>query len=260
MRLQLRNLTRAAAPNGNPLKMLDADAQNALEAAHDIMRATGCGRISTAHLLLGILRNREVYALQSLADNNVDLDGLTRLARATITSGGQIATAQIRLDKGAKRALERARDIAPSQSRRRLITPQELLWGLLPRAMTLRERLEWGKPNDPLARVWSKIDVAPIERVLSVLLGLDVSVLEMTAVAETEPRKFNWLLFFLGALWAIPLISGVGALLFLGGLIYAFIIMLTSRPGSKLRVGSTSFAVGAIVVAMLLTFWFTLLG
>ena len=78
MRTKLRHITRAAAPGGNPLKMLDAEAKIALDAAHSIMRATGCGRVSTAHLLLGILESRASYALQALSKNGIDLDELAR--------------------------------------------------------------------------------------------------------------------------------------------------------------------------------------
>lgn len=139
LRVALRNITRAANANGNPLKMLDADAQNALDAAHQIMRATYCGRISTVHLLLGILQNREVYVLQRLADEGVDLDELGRLARAAIANDGTIATPQLRLAPATKRALDRARDIAPNYSRLHSIAPQALLWALLPHPTTLRE-------------------------------------------------------------------------------------------------------------------------
>ena len=66
-RAKLRHLTRAAGAGRNPLKLLDAEAKSALDGAHRIMRATGCGRVGMAHLLLGILENREVYAFACAA-------------------------------------------------------------------------------------------------------------------------------------------------------------------------------------------------
>ncbi len=204
LRLKLRRLTRAAAPNGHPLKMLDAEAQSALEAAHDIMRAAGCGRISTAHLLLGVLANREVYALQSLADNGVNLDELARLARQNISSDGELATAQIRLNKGAKRALERARDVVPRRTARQKIALPALLWSLLPRPLTLRERLKWGEVDDPLARVWSGFDAALIERVSSVLLGLPVADLPAAPLYVPNTRAYiDWRGLMAGAVFAL---------------------------------------------------------
>lgn len=260
MRLQLRNLTRAAKANGNPLKMLDADAQSALDAAHQIMRATGCGQISTAHLLLGILANREVYALQSLADNGVDLDELAHLARAAIASDGEIATAQIRPDKGAKRALERARDIVPSRTRRKPISPQAILWSLLPHPVTLRERWKWGEIEEPLVRVWSKVDVAPIERVLCVLLGLDMPELSEVTAKEKKPT-FSYI--FVGMIWGALCVGGIlgggnavqkelwlGTLWAVFGVALLLMIWSEFKQSAKLRSGATEFMAGcALIVA-----------
>ena len=198
LRRQLRHLTRAAAPSGNPLKMLDDEAKNALGVAHQIMRQTGCGRVSTAHLLLGILSNRELSVLRSLNDKDVDLDELARLARASITNDGEIATAQIRLTPSVKRALERARDVVPSRLRRRPISPQALLWGLLPGAATLGQQLGWDKSPDPLERVWSKFDVAPLEQVTNVMLGIDAPV----PPASYETRAWlDWRGAIPGTIW-----------------------------------------------------------
>ena len=77
--------------------------------------------------------------MRALQDNGVDMDELARLARAAISSDGEIATTQIRLTNGAKRALDRARDVAPWRTQRQPITVQALLWSLLPRPVSLRD-------------------------------------------------------------------------------------------------------------------------
>jgi len=126
----------------HPLAMLTGEAEKAVEAAYAAMRATFCGRISTAHLLLGLLQD-DNRARELLAEIGVSPDELQRQARAVIRSDGVLATAEKRFDKGAKRALDRAKAHAQTRGYQH-IGADHLLLGLLPQRATMREKLTWG--------------------------------------------------------------------------------------------------------------------
>jgi len=148
-----------AHPSGHPLSLLTDGAEKAIDAAYASMRATYCGRISTAHLLLGLLEY-DNEASNWLWQSGVSLDDLKTQARAAIRSDGVLATPQKRFDKGAKRALDRAK--AEAQERgQNFIGAEHLLLGLLPQRATLRERLAWGADApDEAARLLGEIDAA----------------------------------------------------------------------------------------------------
>lgn len=257
LRAYLRALQVDAAHHGNPLKMLDDGARQALKSAHKIMRATYCGRVSTAHLLLGILADRELFEQNFGAEHGVNLDELEQLTRAAIVNDQTLGTPQIVLTPATKRALDRAKTLKRAQKARK-IGLTELLWSLLPREATLRERLTWGDPDDALQRVWAKFDAAPIERVLNGLLGGNM--LNLPKNPATKALKFDWALLSLGILWASLLAANLSGLLFFSGVVSALILFLASKTESRLRVGAMSFATSAILFSILLTFLLTSLA
>ena len=163
----LRALRREEQSNASPrspehpLQMLSGEAERAVEGAYGAMRATFCGRISSAHLLIGLL-NGDNRATQLLREIGALPDELQAQARAAIRSDALLATPDKRFDKGAKRALDRAKFEAQSR-RYKFIGADHLLLGLFPRRATLRERLTWGSVvKDEAARVLSSVDEAKL--------------------------------------------------------------------------------------------------
>lgn len=159
LRAHRRELKSSSAPrpSAHPLESLTGEAERAVDAAYAAMRATFCGRISTAHLLLGLLRN-DNRAVELLGETGALTDELRAQTRAVIRSDAVLATPDKRFDKGAKRALDRAK--FESQSRGyNFIGADHLLLGLLPKRATLRERLTWGRTvPDEAARVLGRVD------------------------------------------------------------------------------------------------------
>lgn len=147
----------ASQPNQNPLNFLTGDAQKAVDAAYNAMRATFCGRISSAHLLLGLLEH-DNHAVEMLEEIGAPVDELKRQTRALIRSDEQLATPDKRFDKGAKRALDRAKFEAQSRGYS-FIGTDHLLLGLLPQRATTKETLTWGKDvGDEAARVLENVN------------------------------------------------------------------------------------------------------
>lgn len=144
-------------PTGHPLESLSGDADRAIDAAYTAMRATFCGRISTAHLLLGLM-DGDNRAVELLGEARASPDDLKAQTRAAIRSDAILATPDKRFDSGAKRALDRAKFEAQSRGYG-FIGADHLLLGLLPKRPTMRERLRWGRDvRDEAARVLAQVD------------------------------------------------------------------------------------------------------
>jgi ATP-dependent Clp protease ATP-binding subunit ClpA len=165
LRGNLLGLDRSAHRQGNPLNYLTPEGQAAIEAAHAAMRASYCGRISTAHLLLGLLDDPRGEAVRILGAAEVDIDSVKKETRAAIVNDGQVATPQKKFTPSAKRALERAKKASPGELP--LIGPQQLLAALLPQSASLKEKLAFGtNVIDPLERVWSRFPVEEVKKQL----------------------------------------------------------------------------------------------
>ncbi len=188
-----------AHPAEHPLSLLTEGAQKAIDAAYTSMRATFCGRISTAHLLMGLLEH-DNQASEWLQQSGVSLDDLKAQARAVIRSDGVLATPEKRFDSRAKRALDRAK--AETQGRGHNFTGTEhLLLGLLPRRATMRERLAWGaRVPDEAARLLADVDAIKLH--------------ELAGSKRPEPSPFDFapmLTFTLGfAGESISMVVGFG--------------------------------------------------
>ncbi len=149
---------QARHPN-HPLSRLTDGAQKAVEAAYAAMRATYCGRIGTAHLLLGLLES-DTRARELLEELGVLPDELKAATRAAVRSDGELATPNKRFAPAAKRALDRAKTEAQARGAK-FIGTEHILLGLLPRPATVRERLTWGRDvPDEAARVLADVDDA----------------------------------------------------------------------------------------------------
>ncbi len=168
LREQLRAIRREREA-GNPLGHLAPEAQQVLQAARAAMRASFCGRISAAHLLMGILSDGQ-EAVQALEQAGCDLEALKQRARNSVKSDGEIATPGFRFSPDAKRALERAAREA-KRAKSRCIEPKHLLRGLLPARQTLGERWRAGSQTlDSGERLWSPALVAPLRDALRAAL------------------------------------------------------------------------------------------
>jgi len=155
----------------HPLVMLTGDAQKAVDGAYASMRATYCGRISTAHLLLGLLQNSN-RAQELLEEIGVSPAELQREVRAAIRSDGVLATADKRFDKAAKRALDRAKAQAQMRGYTH-IGADHLLLGLLPQRATMRETLTWGaRVPDVAARLLAGADGARLRELAGPIVPL----------------------------------------------------------------------------------------
>ena len=160
--LHLRQLSRGAATaqvrDESPLAQLTAAGQRALEAAHAAMRASFCGRISTLHLLIGILENPDGESVQALQTLMIDVDELRNRARAALFSDGAVAGPTRQFTPAAKRALDRAKAAARAGGRSH-IGSADLMMGLLPQPALWIERAQFGaRPDDPAAPVIREID------------------------------------------------------------------------------------------------------
>ena len=129
----------------HPLENLAPDAQNAIESAYREMRASFCGRISTLHLLLGVLNDEKVVL--ELEKLGLDFETLKSEAKAQISQDSELATSEKRFSNGAKRALERAKTEANGRGRSQ-IHAEHLFAGLLPQNATWKENWTFGKDLD----------------------------------------------------------------------------------------------------------------
>ena len=149
---------QAAYPAEHPASLLNAHGHRALSAAGKAMRETHCGRVSTLHLLLGVLENPENQASKGFAVLHLDIEAMKSRARAAIKSDGQIAGPKLAFTPAAKRALDRAKANAVAR-RSKEIGTQDLLLGLLPTRALLIERAQFGAaPDDPAARILQGVD------------------------------------------------------------------------------------------------------
>ncbi len=155
LRAHLRRMraSQKPYPRGNPLNDLAPGSKTVIEAAHLEMRASYCGRISSSHLLLGLLSDAETAGI--LQNAGCDLEDLRKKARESIQSDGEIASPQKKFSPGAKRALERAAREAKLAGRKS-IKCEDLLLGLLPHDETLGEK--WrarGRELDSVEGLWT---------------------------------------------------------------------------------------------------------
>ena len=160
--LHLRQLTRSQnaqlVKDESPLAQLTAQGERALEAAQLAMRAGFCGRISTLHLLIGILENPDSDAVAALQTLMIDVNELKQRAAVAATSDGEIAGPTRRFTPAAKRALDRAK-AAAREGNRSHIGSGDLLLGLLRQPLLLIERAQFGAcPDDPAAALLREVD------------------------------------------------------------------------------------------------------
>ncbi len=153
--LHLRQLARGETAkeiqNESPLAQLTVHGERALEAAHAAMRARFCGRISTLHLLIGVLENPDSEAVAALQTVMIDVAELKQRADVAASGDGEIAGPNRRFTPAAKRALDRAKAAARDGGRNH-IGSADLLLGLLPQPTLLIERAQFGaQPDDPAA-------------------------------------------------------------------------------------------------------------
>lgn len=157
VRLHLQQLLRAQTEvqelAHHPLMQLAPDGARAISAADAAMRASFCGRISTLHLLIGIVENPDNEAVRMLEQNGVNIGALRTKARAAIANDGQIAGPELRFTPAAKRAIERAKDAAYKNQREK-IGALELWQGLQPHRTFWIEIFQFGwNPADPAAKI-----------------------------------------------------------------------------------------------------------
>ena len=189
LREHLRGLNHSNKPysQGNPLNHLTETSKKAVEAAHAAMRASYCGRISTAHLLLGVLANTENFAVETLQAVGVDVEALKREVRDSIFNDGEVATPQKKFSPAAKRALERAKKEA-TQCGTSFIEPHHLLYALLPSPASIPEKLAFGSSvDDPLEKVWPHWPVADIQSRYEARWKTDAS--DTSVIPVTEPTE-----------------------------------------------------------------------
>ena len=160
--LHLRQLARGEAvqaiQNESPLAQLTAHGERALNVAHATMRAHFCGRISTLHLLIGVLENPENEAVAALQTLMIDVEALKQRVAVAASGDGEIAGPNRRFTPAAKRALDRAK-AAAREGGRKHIGSADMLMGLLPQPMLLIERAQFGaNPDDPAAALLRDVD------------------------------------------------------------------------------------------------------
>ena len=186
----LRQLERDEANPRKPLRMLDARAKIALANAHAAMRANYCGRVSTSHLLLGLL-DCSSPILTFLKSRDVDLDELRALAGQGARNDGVFAGPQMQLAPSAKRAIERAKTLALENWQTR-IAPEHLWLALLPRAVSWREKSRWGGDlNDPLDEVWKRFDSSILKRALADYLAANKP--KSLPMPKVAPQKLSYI-------------------------------------------------------------------
>jgi hypothetical protein len=256
LRAHLHNLTASGKPasSGSPLLFLTEDAKAAVEAAHASMRNSFCGRISTAHLLLGVLADEKNVAVETLQTCNVDIAALMQATRSAITSDGEIAGPQKKFSPAAKRTLERAKKEA-DRCQKSLIGPQHLLYALLPRPASVPERVAFGADiDDPLERIWLQWPVDDIERRYVEMWRQGKPQLPVAEPPSSVPDswiKLNWYWVVAGVLWWAWawLFELVGALPLVVALAFAIFVAIGAAitKNKPLRDVAASFCFGMFV-------------
>ena len=157
---------QAVYPAEHPASLLNAHGHRALSAAGKAMRETHCGRVSTLHLLLGVLENPENQASKGFAALHLDVEAMKSRARAAVKSDGQIAGPKLAFTPAAKRALDRAKAGAIARNSKEIGT-QDLLLGLLPTRALLIERAQFGSaPDDPAEALLGHVNADRLRAVL----------------------------------------------------------------------------------------------
>ncbi|RYG67972.1 hypothetical protein EON80_12575 [bacterium] len=263
-----QNASTQFKKGGNPLESLTESSREAIESAHAIMRGSFCGRISTVHLLLGVLADPDNVAAETLRLANIDLESFTRAADALLVNDGEIATPQKKFSPSAKRALERAKREA-AQCGNSLIGPQHLLFGLLPKEASISEKVSFGTAvTDPLDRFWPQWDTAAITAQYCQIWRRSQTV-EKPPKAPT-PHPPNWVIFewywgLGGFIWGTLTVTA-WFLQFPGLLIWAFCtgillafggaILGELKKDYKLRDQLASFWVGILASVLIVSFLF----
>lgn len=267
-RRELRHLPPVRHPE-NPLELLTDSSKAVIDGAYSAMRATYCGRISTAHLLLALLENE--HAVELFTTAGVAVDELKVQTRAAIRSDAIPATAAKRFDKGAKRALDRAKTAARERGYL-FIGPDHLLLGLLPHRATAREKLTWGaQVPDEAAHLLDDVDSARIRQLLEPTSNSQ-PVPRQKAPSRDVPREAPILVFcamcVIGAILGVALslssrrpsspaslfqIMGISAMLFLlvGSALGACWMLMRSRKPHLKSAWVSAFA--GLLVGIMLT-------
>ncbi len=236
LRAKRRELSHAPSSRhpGNPLEILTSASNAVVESAYNAMRSTYGGRISTAHLLLALLDNE--HAAELLTATGASVEALKTQTRASIRSDSQLATPEKRFDKGAKRALDRAKKEA-QQHGYLFIAPDHLLLGLLPQNATLREKLTWGtQVTDEAALLLAELDAQKLRD--TVAPRLKKSVPRPKALSTDVPRTTSTIAF--ASMFVAGLTSGfalahsrtLAPALAIAGIVVFLVLLLTSALGT----------------------------
>ena len=182
-----RSETARAIQRESPLAQLTAHGERALDAAHTAMRAQFCGRISTLHLLLGVLENPDSDAVAALQTLMIDVGELKQRADAVAAGDGEIAGPSRRFTPAAKRALDRAK-AAAREGGRTHIGSGDLLMGLLPQPTLLIECAQFGaRPDDPAAGVLREVDADLVRAIFNPQTAATPPA--MAPAPSVKPRK-----------------------------------------------------------------------
>ena len=175
----------------HPLENLAPAAQNAIESAYREMRASFCGRISTLHLLLGVLNDSKVVS--QLEKLGLEIETLKTEAKSQISQDSELATSEKRFAPATKRALERAKIEANSRGRSE-IGAMEIFAGLLPKKSTWAENWTFGKDlDDGAAKILANVDRERWGEILGPIIPKK-SIL-LTPLPEFPPRSLFWCSF-----------------------------------------------------------------
>ncbi|RYX83775.1 hypothetical protein EON83_13455 [bacterium] len=204
LRAKQRELNARITSPTNPLEMLTGNAQKAIEAAYVAMRATWCGRISTAHLLLGLLEDERVQQL--LTEVGIEIGELKIRTKAEIRTDSQLATANKSFDSSAKRALDRAREAAQARGQF-FIAPEHILLALLPQRTALHEKLKWGSQlPDIAALLLTDVDAQKLRE----LIGPNAKSLPKNPDADVSLKTVVisfWAMMFIGIVCGAALMN-----------------------------------------------------
>ncbi len=165
LRDHLRGMAQSETPYqaGSPLNRLTEKSKMVIESAHEEMRASYCGRISKAHLLLGLLAEGESEVVLIIQSMGIDLEKLRQGVRTQILSDGHIASPQKKFTPASKRALERAKKEADKQEHA-FIGPQHLMVALMPHSASPWEKWSYGSEmDDPLENTWKDLPIELIK-------------------------------------------------------------------------------------------------
>lgn len=144
---------RTGRPTGHPLESLGESGLAAVEIAHEAMKNSFCGRISTAHLLLGVLNEPGGSAISFAFMHGFEADELRQKARESLVNDGEMATHEKRFTPAAKRAITRAKNLAAEENHR-WIEAHHLFLGMLPEPASLWEQIGLQKRlDDPAGRI-----------------------------------------------------------------------------------------------------------